>query len=616
MKRVSIYKNAMATDGHVRNFRKVLELIKGGRWKDKVEHIRTLSKEQYDVQKKQLPAVAFSGTFSKRNSNSLRVHSNLLTLDFDKLKDADKFKSELNENPLIFCSFISPSGKGVKALVKCTMTHSHKEHMEALLKEFPAADVSGKNVDRLCFVSYDPGLHINEDCDVFTKYVDFEAKISKATVKKPITNHNDIFDYLKVWLSSKNEDYYEGGRNNFLYKFAQALNRFGVPKDTAKELLYYQYVSGDSTFKATELDAIMGCYNKNKDKFNTAAFEKGEVMDISRTVAVVITPEDFDVDEFIDGVTLLSDLSDDMIHDYWHGAGRGETTHWEEIDTYFRWIKPEVTVLFGIGNMGKTQMMFNMMMAKSVRDGHKWGVFSPEMSPPKRFYRELIKIYVGKSFFGGEGRMTEGELKSAMEFVTDHFFLVDDDNPTVENIHNKFAKMIIKYNLDGVLVDPYNKLVHKSGTREDEYIRDYLRDSTRWAAKYNVYYVIIAHTNGKIDKLPRGDFDVPSVNSIAGGVMWNNGVHNLLCYHRPYFYSEPDNTSVYLRSIKIKDQDRNGKRGTAELFYNKERYMFYDAHNQQPFAREESVSDPVILDMASKGRELIEEFDITNQLFE
>ena len=80
--------------------------------------------------------------------------------------------------------------------------------------------------------------------------------------------------------------------------------------------------------------------------------------------------------------------------------------------------------------------------------------------------------------------------------------------------------------------------------------------------------------------------------------------------------SEPDNTSVYLRSIKIKDQDRNGKRGTAELFYNKERYMFYDAHNQQPFAREESVSDPVILDMASKGRELIEEFDITNQLFE
>ena len=106
-------------------FRKVdviLKRIQEGSSKDLVKRIRAeKDKEKRNLLKQQLPAICFSGTFNKRNDTSLQEHSGLICLDFDGYKtnkDMLQEKERLSKNKYIFALFISPSGKGLKAVVK------------------------------------------------------------------------------------------------------------------------------------------------------------------------------------------------------------------------------------------------------------------------------------------------------------------------------------------------------------------------------------------------------------------------------------------------------------------------------------------------------------------
>ena len=67
----------------------VLDRIKDGKSKELIESIRILSeedKEQRNELKKRLPAICFSGKFTKRADNAIQEHSGLICLDFDDFK--------------------------------------------------------------------------------------------------------------------------------------------------------------------------------------------------------------------------------------------------------------------------------------------------------------------------------------------------------------------------------------------------------------------------------------------------------------------------------------------------------------------------------------------------
>ena len=67
-----------------RSIDEILERIKNGTSKELVKSIRDeRDKPKRNELKKLLPAVCFSGTFTKRNDNSITEHSGLICLDFD-----------------------------------------------------------------------------------------------------------------------------------------------------------------------------------------------------------------------------------------------------------------------------------------------------------------------------------------------------------------------------------------------------------------------------------------------------------------------------------------------------------------------------------------------------
>ena len=143
-----------------------------GKFASKIKAIRSAleagDKDKASEIKLTLPAVMFSGTFERRSSKNLTNHSGLICMDFDKLDDPEKYIDQLRFDPHIVMAFVSPSNRGVKVVMAIPddgeihrdMFESCKRYMSTYGLE---ADESGKDVSRLCFLSYDPEIHYAPD---------------------------------------------------------------------------------------------------------------------------------------------------------------------------------------------------------------------------------------------------------------------------------------------------------------------------------------------------------------------------------------------------------------------------------------------------------------------
>jgi Protein of unknown function (DUF3631)/BT4734-like, N-terminal domain len=147
--------------------------IRCGRWKKDVEPVRqALARGDNafaEKTKKNLAALMFCGRFKQRASNALIKYSGLICADIDGLDDQlPGIRERLQRLPQVVAVFVSPSGNGLKVLVRVAadpVKHSPNFFaVEKLIKDATGIqiDESGKDIARLCFVSYDPDLYYNE----------------------------------------------------------------------------------------------------------------------------------------------------------------------------------------------------------------------------------------------------------------------------------------------------------------------------------------------------------------------------------------------------------------------------------------------------------------------
>jgi hypothetical protein len=161
-----------ATDTDTRNVDAIalLETIRdGGRnLRGAIEAICKSNDADRECLKKKLPAVTWSGTFSRRESGALVRHSGLLCADLDGLNDdLDGAAAKLKTSPHLWAVFISPSGTGLKAVFRMPADATkHAGSFRAVERHVfeltgMQIDASGKDVTRLCFLSHDPELYHN-----------------------------------------------------------------------------------------------------------------------------------------------------------------------------------------------------------------------------------------------------------------------------------------------------------------------------------------------------------------------------------------------------------------------------------------------------------------------
>jgi len=259
-----------------------LARIKNGSSKDKVKLIRTeKDKTLRNRLKQDLPAICFSGTFTKRADNALQEHSGIICLDFDGFKtrkDILSYKEELSKNKYVFSVFISPSGNGLKALVKIPKDHeNHVGYFRALEEYFnnPHFDKACKNISRVCYESYDPLIHINHDSKVWDKAEEHEYKpIDKHTSRPtiPINDENKIVERLMAWWTRK-YGIVDGERNNNVYILAAAFNDFGIAKSLA-EYVMSGFASRD--FNRNEIQTTINSAYQKTENFGSKYYEDEE----------------------------------------------------------------------------------------------------------------------------------------------------------------------------------------------------------------------------------------------------------------------------------------------------------------------------------------------------
>jgi hypothetical protein len=237
-----------------------LKAIGSGAWKKQIEKLRECllqgNQAGFERLKKLLPAFTPSGLFAGgRKLEYLKEYSGFVILDIDKLSTEKllKTKEAVKQSKFCYACFTSPSGKGLKILVKVNSgKENHKtvflqlqSHFEKLLNV--EIDKSGKDITRLCFVSFDPEIYINTNADTF--YCLTESK-----------GLQDIYcDALQFTV--KKESYTEGNRNNFIFLLANNLNRKGVSLADALNLILSEYKYNDAEVTAT----IKSAYQNNNE---------------------------------------------------------------------------------------------------------------------------------------------------------------------------------------------------------------------------------------------------------------------------------------------------------------------------------------------------------------
>lgn len=117
----------------------------------------------------------FSGLFRKRSDKELILHSGLMCIDFDDVKDISTLKQRLIHHEYFDTEllFVSPSGNGLKWIIPVDLRGcGHSRYFKAVARCIEATtgvspDPSGSDVSRSCFLPYDPDAYINP------KYADY-----------------------------------------------------------------------------------------------------------------------------------------------------------------------------------------------------------------------------------------------------------------------------------------------------------------------------------------------------------------------------------------------------------------------------------------------------------
>jgi twinkle protein len=283
----------------------------------------------------------------------------------------------------------------------------------------------------------------------------------------------------------------------------------------------------------------------------------------------------------VDGVYFVEDIFGSMFDNFKKGIKLAPETRFRDLDNYFRWKKGAVNVFTGYANAGKTFFVTQLMLTKSMYDGWKWAVFSPENYPANDFYDDIIEMYNGKSL----SETNNEEYVSACEFLNEHFFYVYPDNDhDLLSIHDKFRYLVLKKGIDGVVIDPFNQLDHNQKTyqREDQYLSDVLKDIKRFALLNNVTYNIVAHPkNPKYEQ----DKSLPVVDmyDLYGGSMWGNKADHIISYHRPNWHLDKNSPEVEIHIQKVKRKRTGGKQGMVEMRLNWDQKRYIESSESESF---------------------------------
>lgn len=184
----------------------LIEIVKYGYLKESITQIRnTKDKKKRSKLKQKLPAVTLSGQFGYRSSKGFKKHSGLMQIDIDEVENYDQRYQSLIANQFTYVAFRSPSGNGIKVIVKISASKdTHLGQFNALqeyyLEQYKIdIDEACHDLSRCMLLSWDPDLFCNPHSEVFDGFtMPEERKIQQHKRSLPNLKDEYALDEEKV----------------------------------------------------------------------------------------------------------------------------------------------------------------------------------------------------------------------------------------------------------------------------------------------------------------------------------------------------------------------------------------------------------------------------------
>lgn len=487
-------------------------------------------------QKKELPIVCFSGTFNERTDEGMVDHSSFIVIDFDHV-DVEHVKALLCMDDYVFSCWTSPSGDGLKALVRISHPERHRDHFRAIVTYFDKTyglevDESGINESRACFESYDPDMCLKDDSKTFTA---FQAEESVQKQQEVHIQEGDHTDYMKLNLAARMvRNAVDGERHHTLLRAAILCGGYiAVGRMEEEEVVRVL----KREFARREYDSHYPLEETIRDGIiQGKSMPIRDLMDAEEKIQ-----RELDVSKM--DMSFVSSDDDDMkwIADYAEGKiDVGLTTGDERLDKYFRY-KKNFTIINGHSNIGKTTFGLYMLVNSAIRHDWKWLIYSSEnktASIKMRLMEMATDIPIRQ--------MTYHQRREAFKWVNSHFTIISNkDVYSYIDLIMFCEKISQNQHIDGFFIDPYNSLKiemtnnRNVGTHEYHYeaATEFLTYSQRKeiAVWLNTHAVTEAQRMKGEDGLPIAPF----AEQTEGGGKFVNRCDSFLTFHRKIQHPEP-----------------------------------------------------------------------------
>jgi len=498
--------------------------------------------------------ILWAGEFESRRDDAIKNHSSLIVLDFDHI-DVEGSKNVLSTDPYVFACWISPSGEGLKALVRISNPSLHRDHFRALQSYFDTeygleVDPSGINESRACFDSYDSEIVINEGSKVFGQMLSEKAISQKAEQKDHYTDYNKL-----AVVSSMIRRADDGEKHATLLKAAMLCGGYiavgRIEEDEAIHVLEREILRRD-------VDSIETARNTIRD-----GIEKGKTMPIRE---VLENENAVRLEMMINDGDMSFISSDDedyrWIQDFIDGKLQpGLPTGCVNLDKHFLF-KRDFTIINGISNIGKSTFALYMIVSSAVLHNWRWIIYSAE-NKTASVKMKLIQFASNMHIKD----MNSQQLKKAYQWVNEHFTIISNKNTYSYTDLMVFAEKLIRQgNYDGYFIDPYNslKIQMSSGTPLSTHDYHYeaasefltFTQSHNMALWLSTHAITEAQRRKGMDGLPQAPF----AEDTEGGGKFVNKSDNFLTFHRKIQHPEADmRRTVEVHVRKVREVESGGE---------------------------------------------------------